>query len=129
MAITVTPTYVSPENTVKILTNAEGVSETNGTPEVFEAAFPAKDETCYILVTNGNVSAVQVCVLAAAEGNGFAESNCTLAKNAHCAIAVESGFVKNAGGKVCVKISPNAMNTVKGCGVTVSAVYSGVITH
>ena len=129
MAITVTPTYVSPADTAVTMELAEGVSEVNGTPEIFETALPARDETCYILLKNGNVSSVQVRLLAASEGNGFTENNYTLSKNAQCAIAIESGFVKNAEGKIGVKVTPNAMNTVKGCGVTVGAVYSGVKTN
>ena len=99
MAITVTPTYVNPSNTAKNAAFAEGVSETAGTAETFETVFPASDETCYIMVKNGM-----------------------------CVFSVESGFVKNADGKVYVKVTPNSATTVKSCAVGVAAIYSGVTT-
>jgi hypothetical protein len=128
MAITVTPTYANPSNTAKNVTFAEGVSETAGTAETFETVFPASDETCCIMVKNGNTATVQVKLLAAKENNGFSEVNHTLAKNGMCVFSIESGFVKNADGKVCVKVTPNSATTVKTCGVGVAAVCSGVTT-
>ncbi len=129
MAITVTTTHVYPGNKAFSTTQAEGVSETNGTAEIFELAFPASDETCYIIIKNGNVAAVQAKLLAAAANNGYYESNYTVAKNAICVIGIESAFVKDTNGKVSVKLTPNASSTVKSCGATVSGVYSGVTTH
>ena len=129
MAITVTATRIYPANKAKNISAAEGVSEVNGTAETFETVFPAKDETCYFLVKNGNVAPIQVKLLASCANNGFTESNYTVSKNTICAIGIESGFVKDVNGKVSIKATPGSATTLKLSGVTVSAIYSGVGTN
>ena len=129
MAITATATRIVNTNKATNVILTTGVSETNGTAETFEFVFPAKDESCYIIVSNGNVAAAQVKLLAASEGNGYYESTYSIAKNTICAYALESHFVKASNGKVSVKITPSSSSTVKNSGVNVMGLCSGVTIH
>ncbi len=129
MAVTVNPQRLTNSNTGYTPTPATGVSSTAGTSENFEFTFPSRDETAYIIVTNGSVASVTVKLVPAASGNGFTPNVLTLATGKVGVFRIESGFVKNSEGKVAVTVTPGASYTVSGSGVSVYGVYSGVLTR
>lgn len=102
---------------------AVGESSTAGTAETFEAAFPVYNESCYIVVTNGNESSVRLRILSNG-AEGYVEENYTVLKNAMVIAGVDPAYMKQSDGTVHIQILPNAMTTVSSCGVKVYAFYN-----
>lgn len=101
---------------------AVGQSSTAGTAEIFEAAFPAYNVSCYIVATNGNVATVQLKVLSNG-AEGYAEESYTTPKNGFVVIGVDPAYMKQSDGTVHVKITPNSATTISTCGVKLYAFY------
>ncbi|MDD4125840.1 MAG: hypothetical protein PHW77_08990 [Eubacteriales bacterium] len=129
MAVTVTPMRTASANTGYSPIAATGASEITGTPENFEFTFPSKDETIYIIVTNGAVATVTAKLAANSPNNGFTPPTLSLAVGKVGVFRIESGFVKAANGKITLTVTPNAASTVAASGVNVYGIYSGVITR
>lgn len=101
---------------------AVGQSSTAGTAEIFEAAFPVYNESCYIVATNANAATVQLKVLSNG-AEGYVEENYTLMKNMFAVIGVDPAYMKQPDSTVHVKITPNSATTVSACGVKLYAFY------
>ncbi|MGI6717456.1 MAG: hypothetical protein ACOX3X_09825 [Eubacteriales bacterium] len=128
MAITVTPMRLTNSNTGYAPMAATGTSAVAGTAETFEFAFPAKDETIHIIITNGSVGPVSA-KLVANPGKGFNPPTLNLAIGKMGVFRIESGYVKDSNGKISLVVTPAEQNTVSGSGVKVYGVYSGVVTR
>ena len=129
MAVTVTPMRIGNANSGYTPVAATGASAVAGTAENFEFTFPSRDETVYIIVTNGSVASVTAKLVSNSPTNGFTPSTLTLAVGKAGVFRIESGFVKDSGGKVTLTVTPNASYTVAASGVSVYGVYSGVVTR
>lgn len=129
MAITVTPNRIGMSNTGYALTAATGVSQVAGTSEDFEFVFPCKDETAYIIIANGAIAAVTAKLKAAPNHGSYTPNILTLATGKIAAFRLETGFVKDAGGKVTLTVNPGAAQTVSGLGVKIYGVYNSVASR
>jgi hypothetical protein len=79
-------------------------------------------------VTNGSVATISAKLVSNSATNGFTPTTLTVATGKVGVFRIESGFVKDSGGKITLTVTPNASYTVANSGVSVYGTYSGVVT-